>query len=179
MDNAKRLLIESLKKWQYDIKKFKPTAPQVFKINSSILNNPSKITKFLKELNVINGSCIYRLLIQHTKYCTLIRKKFDSFQIDNKQKDKEIKRYVSRFMEKESKCLYVGSKRENIEKRIKQHLGYDTAGTYSLDLKFWFPQKIEIMIEIYPVKLDNDLLVALEQKMWVNSRPMFGKQSGL
>jgi len=179
MDNAKKLLIESLKKWQHDIKKFKPTAPQVFKINSSILDDPTKINEFLKNLKRIDGSCIYRLLIQNKKHCALIKEEFDSFQIDNKPKEKGIKRHVPRFMEKESECLYVGSKRENIEQRIKQHLGYGTARTYSLDLKFWFPPKIEIVIEIYSVKLDNDLLVALEQKMWANSLPMFGKQSGL
>src|SRR5215203_4994278 len=142
MDSAKKLLIESLSKWQHDIKKFKPTAPQEFKINSSILENPFKIDEFLKKLRVIDGSCIYRLLIQNKKYCALIKENFDKFQKDNKPKEKGIKRHVPRFMEKESECLYVGSKRENIEQRIKQHLGYGTARTYSLDLRFWFPPKI-------------------------------------
>jgi hypothetical protein len=92
---------------------------------------------------------------------------------------KGVKRHISRFIAKESTCLYVGSKRENIERRIKQHLGYGTARTYSLNLKFWFPPKIKIIIEIYSVRLEHDLLVAIEQKMWENSKPMFGKQSGL
>lgn len=179
MDNAKKLLIESLAKWQHDIKKFKPTVPQVFKFNSSLLDNSSAIDKFLKKVAVINGPCIYRLLIKNKKDCTLIKENFDRFQIDNKPKEKGIKRHVSRVNKCESLCLYVGSKRENIASRIKQHLGYGTARTYSLDLKYWFPPKIDILIEVYSVILDNDLLVALEQKIWENSRPMFGKQSGL
>jgi len=179
MNTAKKLLVKSLLKWQNDLEKFEPPMPFVFEINSSMLDNPLKIKEFLKKIKSIDGSCIYKILIQNKNYCDLIKKKFDQFQIDNKLKEKGIKRHVSRFMKEESECIYVGSKRKNIAQRINQHLGYGTARTYSLDLRFWFPPKIKIIIEIYMVKLDNDLLVALEQKMWANSKPMFGKQGGL
>ena len=170
---------ETLTKWAKDLRKFIPAPAVVFKINSSNLDDRIKVEAFLKPLANIKGPCIYRILIPQTKYCSIIKERFDSFQLDNKPKEKGVKRHVSRFMQKESEYLYVGSKRKNIEQRIKQHLGYGTARTYSMDLKYWFPPKIDMLIEVYSVKLDNELLVALEQKLWENSRPMFGKQSGL
>lgn len=179
MNDAKKLLIETLSKWQRDIKMLEPQAPIMFKIHSKILNDKSKVDEILVKFEAIKGPCIYRILIPDTKYCPIIRRSFETFQFTNKPLEKGVKRHVSRLMEKESKCIYVGSKRADIKARIKQHLGYGNARTYSLDLKFWFPPKIKILIEVYSVSLDNELLVALEQSMWANSKPMFGKQSGL
>lgn len=179
MNNAKNLLIETLSKWQHEIKIFEPQQPAIFNIDSSILFDKSKVDEILMKFAAIKDACIYRILISDKKYCPIIRDSFEAFQIANKPKEKGDKRHVSRLMEKESKCLYVGSKRKDIKARIKQHLGYGNARTYSLDLKFWFPPKIEILIEVYSVSLGNELLVALEQSMWENSKPMFGKKGGL
>ena len=179
MNKAKSLLIEKLSGWKRDIEKFKPPSAQKFELNSKTLNDISKINRLVNQIESIVGSCIYRILIPSKKYCSLIKREFDNFQLDNKPKEKGKKRHVSRFMQCDSICLYVGSKRNKIVNRIKQHLGYGPARTYSLDLKFWFPPNIQILFEIYSVDLGNDLLVILEQQMWENSKPMFGKQSGL
>jgi hypothetical protein len=179
MNRARSKLIQKLSIWLRDITKFDPKPSRVFEFNSDILNSPFKVNLYLGQFKGLNGPYIYRILIRDKKYCGLIKRKFDEFQIENKLRSKEKKRHISRYMRFDSKYLYVGSKRDDIVKRISQHLGYGPARTYSLDMRFWFPKKILISIEVYSVNLSNDLLVVLEQQMWENLKPMFGKQSGL
>ena len=49
MNNAKNLLIETLSKWQHDIKIFEPQQPEIFNIDSSILCDKSKVDEVLKK----------------------------------------------------------------------------------------------------------------------------------
>lgn len=178
MELEKRQLIKSLSGWLQEISKFAPPSPHIFQLHSAILKNPEKIDKFLLQLKEIEGPCIYRISIPNLKFCSKIRQCFEYFHEENLPKEKAIKRNLSRMMEKESEFLYVGSSRNHIHRRIKQHLGYANHRIYSLDLKFWFPPNIKLKIEVYPVRLNNDLLIFMEQKLWANSKPMFGKQSG-
>ena len=179
MEAAKKELIMLLDRWIRELNDFIPAPSDDFKINSKYLNNSSKVDAFLSKTRTLKGPCIYKISFANKKYCSLISEKFHVFQQDNKPKIKGEKRHVSKCNKRESTCLYVGSKRNDIYNRIKQHLGYGQARTYSLDLKFWFPPNIELTFVIYPVVLKFDLLVMLEQQMWENSKPMFGKQSGL
>lgn len=176
---TKENLIKLLYRWEKELNDFKPEPFEELKINSRYLNNLSTVNELLSKARIIKGPCIYKVSFDNKKNCSLISEKFNSFQHSNKPKSIGEKRHVSRCNQKESTCLYVGSKRKDIYNRIKQHLGYGPTRTYSLDLKFWFPTNIELIFEIYPVPLKFDLLVMLEQQMWENSNPMFGKQSGL
>lgn len=179
MTISKQLLQERLAHWQKELRKFQPTRPLVFKFNSKNLADRQKVDFLLKEIAAIQGSCIYRILISDIKYCSRIKQCFGNFWKVNNPKPKGEKRHVSRFIKNDSCCLYVGSKRSKVNDRIKQHFGYGPARTYSLSLSYWFPPKVDLILEVYPVKVGNELLVMLEQSMWEGSKPMFGKQSGL
>lgn len=77
-----------------------------------------------------------------------------------------------------SLCMYVGSSR-SITQRMRDHLGYSSAGIYSLHLRTWqdlpdVNMKIEILK--YPADIGQDVLQAIEDGIWQSSKPMFGKQ---
>ena len=48
-----------------------------------------------------------------------------------------------------SKVLYVGSSTTGVHKRIKQHIGDGSKGTYALHLSHWFDGKYSITIKQY------------------------------
>jgi hypothetical protein len=84
-----------------------------------------------------------------------------------------------------SNCLYVGtSQGRTFRKRIREHLGFGSASTYSLHMDTWLPLSANIVIEYFTVSLDSpnsyySALELLEQTLWMQEKPMFGKRSGL
>ncbi|MGJ4748417.1 hypothetical protein ACQV5M_18795 [Leptospira sp. SA-E8] len=76
--------------------------------------------------------------------------------------------------------IYLGSKREDIKTRLKQHLGLiDEAnrGVYSLYLKDWWPIKCPLKITIWSFgeNVTNDQLQIIEDCLWQSFKPLFGK----
>jgi hypothetical protein len=77
-----------------------------------------------------------------------------------------------------SKRMYVGSS-EKIHQRIKEHLGFGARGTYSLQLAYWaqpFNLEIEIECAKYPEATPSEVLQSLEDTLWADLLPMFGRQ---
>jgi len=77
-----------------------------------------------------------------------------------------------------SKCMYVGSS-EKIHQRIKEHFGYGAKGTYSLQLAYWaqpFNLEIEVECAKYPAATTSEVLQSLEDTLWAELLPMFGRQ---
>ena len=76
-----------------------------------------------------------------------------------------------------SKTLYVGSSKD-INSRIKQHLGDGNKRTYSLDLIRWLPKGIDLKLDIFSMNLqEQDVIEIVEQGIWDELQPMFGKRS--
>jgi len=80
-----------------------------------------------------------------------------------------------------SQYLYVGSSHD-IFKRIKEHLGIGAKSTYALNLSYWsqdFPSlEISLHYAQYADDTDSDLLQTLEDTLWIEKQPMFGRKGG-
>jgi hypothetical protein len=78
-------------------------------------------------------------------------------------------------------CLYVG-KAENLTPRLRQHLGPLSTDTYAMHLSMWAPEVLwdaPIHIEYWSLaelQLSKPAVQALEDYIWEESAPIFGKQ---
>ena len=77
-----------------------------------------------------------------------------------------------------SDFLYVGSSANPIQ-RFKEHLGYGSVGTYSMQLAHWASNlnlELDFMYASYPASIPQDVIQALEDTLWDTLRPMFGRK---
>lgn len=74
--------------------------------------------------------------------------------------------------------LYVGSS-QDIGKRILEHLGFGQSKTYSLQLAHW-SQELALQIELVCARYENstseEVMQALEDALWNQLTPMFGRR---
>lgn len=76
------------------------------------------------------------------------------------------------------KVLYVGSS-QDLNSRFKQHLGYRDKGTSSMQLACWascVDVEVEFIAARYPSTVSPAVLGALEDQLWSELKPMFGRQ---
>jgi hypothetical protein len=82
--------------------------------------------------------------------------------------------------EKLPPCLYVGSS-SNIYQRLKEHLGYGAKTTFSLQLAHW-TQRLDLELNFTCAKYINspqpEVFQALEDTLWGQLHPMFGRRGG-
>jgi hypothetical protein len=82
---------------------------------------------------------------------------------------------------KEGKVLYIGSSENGIEKRLKEHLGFGSKSTYSMQLHHWIesiaPNGLTITINLYPFEdtMGSVLLKNIEYALWYHYKPLLGK----
>jgi len=84
----------------------------------------------------------------------------------------------TRFNNKKSKYLYVG-RSSNLFQRLKQHMGYGAKSTYALHLAYWanaFNLEIEFRCAKYKGGLAPDVYQTLEDTLWQEISPMFGRK---
>lgn len=77
-----------------------------------------------------------------------------------------------------SKCMYVGSSKK-INQRLKEHLGFGAKGTYALQLAYWanqLPLEFELECAKYSPGIAAEVIQALEDTLWFEQHPMFGRQ---
>lgn len=78
-------------------------------------------------------------------------------------------------------CLYVG-KSDEFTSRMREHFGPLNLSTYAMHLSEWAPESLHhspVKIEYWPLAalaLSEPVIQALEDTMWEESRPVFGKQ---
>ena len=78
----------------------------------------------------------------------------------------------------QSRCFYVGSSRY-MRQRLKDHLGYGAIGTYGLHLAHWanhFPLELEFMCGKIQAGYDPKVYQLLEDALWDELLPMFGRK---
>lgn len=129
---------------------------------------------------------IIEILDSQTKEKLL--QEFRIFNGPNKSKIKNQDRINhSRFNETDSSILYVGSTIKDFKKRLFDHLGLkNSVRTYSLHLSRW-DNSIEysIRISLYEIKYlsnkipERGIVELIEQQIWDQLKPIFGKKSGL
>ena len=106
-----------------------------------------------------------------------IKTAFENFNKGNKPRVLGKTRNTSRYNSKHnSNTLYVGTSK-NIPQRLKQHLGDGNKRTYSLDLIHWFPKNIDLILVIYSIN-HQEVIESVEQAIWDETKPLFGKRSG-
>ena len=77
-----------------------------------------------------------------------------------------------------SRCFYIGGSR-SLAQRLKEHLGFGTRKTYAMQLAHWaMPLRInlEFACARYPAPIDEAVLQALEDTLWSQMQPMFGRK---
>ena len=144
------------------------------------------IEKFNEDFSNIGNNIIY---IINTNLLPFTYDQIKSYflNLKNKYKEKKLDYNISKINDKElwenkhdMFCLYIGSKRDNAISRFKQHIGIglESRSTYSLWLKDWWPEKIEIQITIYEFKdpIDSESLQIIEDILWNEYKPLLGKK---
>ena len=157
------------------------------RINSKEFRTKEDVKKIVDQIDNKIGPIIYRFSIESKKQREQLIKIYKDFHFVNKQKIRGKDRLnVSRFNDINSKTLYLGSKIKTPQSRFKQHLGHGHFRTYSLQLKKWdLNHDYDLIIEIYEINTDIDekykrsFIELIEQELWEEHLPIFGKKSGL
>lgn len=77
-----------------------------------------------------------------------------------------------------SAYLYVG-RSQNISQRLKEHLGFGAKRTYAMQLAHWAPTlrlELEFTCAKYRPDVKDEILQALEDTLWDQLKPMFGRK---
>ena len=96
---------------------------------------------------------------------------------EKSKKEKVNGRAYARFNASLGACLYVGSS-QSMCTRFKEHLGYGSASTYALQLIHWarpLGLHLQFVCAKYAKDTPAEVLQALEDTLWQNQKPMFGR----
>lgn len=77
-----------------------------------------------------------------------------------------------------SNVFYVGGS-SALSKRVSEHLGFGHKSTYAMHLAQWiqpFPLQLEIRAARFSSDTDRSLVQVLEDALWLQLRPMFGRK---
>lgn len=130
---------------------------------------------------------IYVFEIQSPESIKLLMEYFEGFYLENKLKTKSNEKIkLSKYNKRLSNILYVGSSTTDFKTRIKNHLGTEGPGVYSLHLSKWDNSfEYDLKISAYQVISQSEqtaerfIVEILEQQIWDTLAPIFGKRSGL
>ncbi len=73
--------------------------------------------------------------------------------------------------------FYVGSS-QSVAKRFKEHLGYGSTSTYALQLVHWAKHlglELDFVCAKYAEETPANVMQALEDTLWLELKPMFGR----
>lgn len=122
----------------------------------------------------MNKGCRYIYIIQADNR-TDIEKCFREYYYakDQKKGDRAFAR-----VNQPSDIFYVGSSK-SLGDRIKQHLGFGPQGTYALQMVYWIKGitgKANISIWRFNEIVEQEVIQAIEDSLWVKYKPMFGRK---
>lgn len=145
-----------------------------FKI-SAVLDSPDSLITLMATEPEKGRPYIYSLSVIECSNLETIRQKFSEAK-DERKKGRAYAR-----LNTQSSCFYVGSSYD-FQKRCKEHMGFGTKSTYALQLAHWaqgFPSlRLRLDYAQYQVGTGQDILQALEDTLWDNLKPMFGRKGG-
>ena len=128
----------------------------------------------IKKWSCADGPCLYVISrLTDSPSSEIVSRKF----ADAKDTDGDERRCYPR-LNAPSSILYVGSS-EKIHQRLKEHLGFGSKKTFSLQLAAWARQldlALKICCAQYPADTPSEVLQALEDTLWFELKPMFGRQ---
>lgn len=138
-----------------------------------ILDNPEALVLDLKKSIKRGTPYIYCLTVADNTCLSNLRNAF------SEARDGDSGRAYARLNVHESSCLYVGSS-SNMLKRIKEHFGYGAKATFALHLAWWAEDYTDINLTLafseFETTTDAETLQALEDTLWSEMKPMFGRR---
>jgi len=178
--------IDELNKNLKEIKNISKKFPKQKKLqfHARDLKNDKKVKKILDEkLSNNTKNVIYIFEISNINLKKL-HNCFDKFSTTNKKLSKTDTRRINlskHNKEHNSNYLYVGSKRKNFKRRIKEHIGTNNNRTFAMHLKDWVPKlpamKIKIIYYTFNNKIKNEeVLQIIEDAYWDYCMPILGKK---
>ncbi|RAV28048.1 hypothetical protein [Sinomicrobium soli] len=162
---------------------------QTIVFSSSEFRDKNTLGGPVKKIKQNEYPLIYIISIPDDKARKELIRKFKCFRESNDLKTKNVDRVnLSRFNRENinSNTIYVGSSTTDFVTRIKNHLGIMGTRVYSLHLCKWDEGfNYNVNIETYEIKTTNNeklerfAVEIIEQQIWDELRPVFGKKSGL
>jgi len=153
-----------------------PKETRTWKIKTRQLSQSDPKPKIIREVkDWLESGCLYLYTFQ------IADKRVDTSELTNAYAEARSAKIGERAYARPnsaSLCLYVGSS-EKIHQRLKEHLGFGAKGTYALHLVYWAsPFDIEINFECakYPKGTSKKAIQTLEDTLWAELLPMFGRQ---
>jgi hypothetical protein len=140
---------------------------------SDVINSHSRLIAAVEKATEKKLPYIYCLTVAESDHLEAIWERY------YQEKEQSLDRKYAQLNPYRSCCFYVGSSHD-FRKRLKEHLGYGNPKTYSLQLAHWAQDfsTLELTLECdqYDAALGQDVLQALEDTLWDNMRPMFGRK---
>lgn len=184
--NAQNLLLQTAK--DLETIEIKPFHEQVYHAtdfrNMDVFNEKNTFKKS-------SFPVIYTIELINAKDKKKIVDIFKTFSLQNKDKTKSVDRInhsKDNTFGNTSLFLYVGSSTTSFVGRLKNHLGVkDSIRTYSLHLSKWdknidYQIKVctyQVISNVKDIDVKNLTVEILEQQIWDQCKPLFGKRSGL
>jgi len=161
---------------------------KTFTFNSKEFRNPNDPKTLLSSIDRSEIPIVYVIHVKNLKIATKLINLFQRFSEENRTKTKNKDRInVSRFNQHISNILYVGSSTTDFRARIKNHIGLGSGRVYSLHLSKWdCAVDYDLFIDVYIIKsvrnssiVERFVVEIIEQQIWDELKPSFGKKSGL
>jgi len=153
-----------------------PTETKIWKIRTNILTAGSKDFPLIKDVKAWSKpGCIYLYTLSLPSNFAGLSRLVEVYK-NAKTSEKHNRAYAR--LNDPSSCLYVGSS-EKIHQRIKEHLGFGAQGTYSLQLAYWastFDLELAFECAKYAEGATPEVIQTLEDTLWAELKPMFGRQ---
>jgi len=176
IEKVKKATINDLASIIDDMKNIRFEEQLSYKFNTNDLQNARFVENFLndikKQINHKEYKYIYTFYLPDNFALDIICNRYK-----NAKETMKSERAYAR-LNKESRCLYVGSSKGLIP-RIKQHLGFGPKGTFAMQLCYWCKDlDLDITLNIYAFGngISTKVFQAFEDGAWNFLRPMLGRQ---
>ncbi len=174
---------ESLLLLAEQINAIKIEAFQDFVITSNQFRTLALFNETITNISKTEFPIIYMIELENNEDRKQLIKTFETFSKTNKTNTKNVDRINhSKYNNGNSKTLYVGSSTNDFKTRLKDHLGVKkSCRTYALHLSKWDKNLVySIRVRTYKIsKTNRNIVELIEQQIWDQLKPVFGKRSGL
>ncbi len=154
-------------------------------LDSSDYRTDETIKEVCKGIDKHSTPVIYRISVLSKDVQKDLISNYLSFHETNKKKQRSVDRYnTSKFNGGSSLTLYVGSS-SKFKSRLERHLGKGSIRTFALKINKWDNSlSYKLKVQVFKVESLNDspisqnVLELIEQEVWEEHQPVFGKKSG-
>jgi len=177
---------EFLDSLKLNLKQIKLKNHQRIVFNSSEFRTKEILNESISKVKKSNLPIIYTIELLEISKLSKLLNLFENFSRKNKLKVKNKNRVnVSKYNKSLSSFLYVGSSTTDFYSRLKNHFGTRGNRVYSLHLCKW-DNGINYDLKLRTYTIENlkslntmhSMVELVEQQVWDELKPNFGKRSG-